>query len=412
MSGLRRGLLTDTLFIPGKATGPVTKGSVRPNSRLLNILIGISGGDRGTNASGDVLTHTSDGRPINDLWNEFQASLEFYNEKRQRLLDLLSFSVSGPTENVPVFSGEEEFQRASEFGEPTGIRSGMTTHQLGFDFTWFDLAIRYTWMYLAEASAAQVQSLNAMALDADTRLQFRKVMEAIFRNVGRTGIVNNQSINVSPFYNGDGLVPPPWKNFTHDGTHNHYLTSGAATVDSGDLDAIISHLRHHGYGDTEGADITILANDQEIATMRGFRVASGDSYDFVPPTGIQYPRYVTPNSEVADGRPPETYQGFQVAGQYGPALVLEESYIPASYMFGFATGGGNQATNPVGIREHVQPGLRGLRLVKGRDNDYPLIDSFYQRGFGTGVRHRGAGVVMQVTVAGAYSIPNAYSTVA
>lgn len=405
-------LMTNTLFIPGRATGSVTKGNVRPNMRALNMFAGIAGGAQGTNAGGDVLTHTNDGRPLGDLWNEFQASLEFYNQKRQSLIDLLSFGVTNPVEQVPVFSGEEEFQRASEFGEPTGLRSGMATQELGYDFQWYDLAIRYTWMYLAEATSAQVESLNAMALDADTRLQFRKVMEAIFRNVGRNGSVNNQAVTVSPFYNGDGVVPPKWKNFTHDGTHSHYLTSGAVTVDSGDLDAMITHLKHHGYGDTAGAQMILMANDQEIATMRGFRVANGDAYDFVPPTGIQYPRFVTPSSEVADGRPPETFQGFTVAGQYGPLLVLEESYIPAGYLFAFATGGENQATNPVGIREHTQPGLRGLRLVKGRDNDYPLIDSFYQRGFGTGIRHRGAGVVMQITTNGAYTIPADYQTVA
>jgi hypothetical protein len=50
-----------------------------------------------------------------------------------------------------------------------------------------------------------------------------------------------------------------------------------------------------------------------------------------------------------------------------------------------------------------------LRLVKGRTPDYPLIDSFYNRGFGTGIRHRGAGVVMQITASGTYTIPAAYA---
>ena len=52
--------------------------------------------------------------------------------------------------------------------------------------------------------------------------------------------------------------------------------------------------------------------------------------------------------------------------------------------------------------------LRGLRLVKGPDRDYPLTDSFYLHGFGTGIRHRGAGVVMQITASGSYTTPAAY----
>jgi hypothetical protein len=100
--------------------------------------------------------------------------------------------------------------------------------------------------------------------------------------------------------------------------------------------------------------------------------------------------------------------GLNVSGRYGSWLIVQDDYVPPGYMVGFATGGENQATNPVGIREHQNAGLRGLRLVKGRDNDYPLVDSFYQRGFGTGVRHRGAGLVMQVTASASYTIPTDY----
>ena len=112
---------------------------------------------------------------------------------------------------------------------------------------------------------------------------------------------------------------------------------------------------------------------------------------------------------IPQGTPmPGTVNGLTVVGRYGSWLIVEEDYIPVGYMVGFATGGELNATNPVGIREHQNASLRGLRLVKGREPDYPLIDSFYNRGFGTGVRHRGAGVVMQVTAAGAYTIPAAY----
>ena len=66
------------------------------------------------------------------------------------------------------------------------------------------------------------------------------------------------------------------------------------------------------------------------------------------------------------------------------------------------------ASNPVGFRQHSNASLRGLRLLSGAQHDYPLVDSFYQRGFGTGVRHRGAGVVMQIT-AGAFAVPAAFA---
>lgn len=415
MKTLSKARARDMILLP--------KGSVGARSIGGNRLVDISklgffpqqaGGADGTNASGDVLVQTADGVNLNDLWNEFQASLDYYNEKRQNLIDMLSFGVTQNVERVPIPGGENKFERASEFGEPVGIRTAVNFQSLGYDFDWFDLAIRFTWMFLADAEASQVQSLNGSAMNADTQLLFRKVMEAVFRNVQRSGEVQGEAVNVFPFYNGDGWTPPRFKNFEHDGTHNHFLASGAATVDSGDLDAIIDHLKHHGYGDTPGtAQILILANSQEISTIRSFRVANGDSYDFIPPQGTTWPRYLTAdNPEIQGGQPAQEVGGIEVAGQYGPAIILEESYIPASYLVGFATGGTESPANPVGIREHRNTGLRGLRLVKGRDNDYPLIDSFYQRGFGTGVRHRGNGVVMEITTNADYSIPAEYQTVA
>lgn len=372
-----------------------------------------AGGARGTNTSGDVLTQTVDGVSLNDLWNEYQASLEYWNQRRQALVDLLTFSVTQPIEKVGIPGGEEDFERASEFGEPVGIRTKMAYQFLGYDFAWYDLAIRYTWMFLAESQADQVNALNGAAMAADNRLVFRKVMESVFRNVTRNGMVQDREVTVYPFYNGDGWVPPRFKNYTYDGTETHYLTSGAATLGYEDVDVMIAKLRNKGYGDTPGAaQIMILANDAEIAQMKPWRIRDGASYDFVPPSDTSFPRFLVPADEQQNGGPPSQVAGFEVAGQYGPALVLRESYIPSGYVFAFATGGTNMSDNPIGIREHINTGLRGLRLVKGRDSDYPLIDSFYQRGFGTGVRHRGNGVVMQVTANATYTVPAEYADVA
>lgn len=60
--------------------------------------------------------------------------------------------------------------------------------------------------------------------------------------------------------------------------------------------------------------------------------------------------------------------------------------------------------NPVGFRQHANPAYQGLRHIPGH-GPYPLQDSFYARGFGTGTRHRGAAVVMQVTTNANYTPP-------
>lgn len=404
-------LITNTrqdLILPNYAVAQAAKkGMDRIELESLGIMPALSGADHGTNTAGDVLTQTADGRDLNAIWSEFQATLGFHNERRQRLIDMLTFPVTNPIEEVPQITGDD-FEEASEFGEPKGIRGG-SYFQMGYDFKWYDLAIRYTWMYLAEASAAQVESLNNMALEADNRMIFKVVMRSVFNNANRTSTIRNQAISVYPFYNADGTVPPDYKSNTFAGTHTHFLTSGAATVDSGDLDDMEEHLVHHGYGKQGGAQLILLTNRAQLNTIRTFRVASGDSHDFIPAPS-QAPFLLPANTGgVANGQPPAQVNGMPVAGQYGPWLVVEEDYVPTGYMFGFATGGEQQATNPIGFRQHQNAGLRGLRLVKGRDNDYPLIDSFYNRGFGTGVRHRGAGIVMQVTANAAYTVPAEYA---
>jgi len=69
-----------------------------------------------------------------------------------------------------------------------------------------------------------------------------------------------------------------------------------------------------------------------------------------------------------------------------------------------ATGGLDSDMNPVGFRHHVNPAYQGLRHIPG-NGPYPLVESFFARGFGVGVRHRGAAVVMQVTASSTYTPP-------
>lgn len=390
---------------PDSDAGPLITPTMREFMRM-GIIPSISGGARGYNTAGDVLTQTVDGRSLSDIWTEFQQVLGIHNTFRQRLIDLLSFNVSAPIEDVPQITGDD-FEEASEFGVPKSIRGG-DYFSMGYDFKWYDLRIAYTWQYLAEATTGQVESLNNMALEADNRLVFNKVLRAVFNNVTRMATIRNTGVNVYPFYNGDTTIPPTFKTYVHGAPHQHYLTSGGATVDSGDLDEMETHLKHHGYGASMGSQLVLLCNSQQVNTIRSFRVSTNASYDFIPAQGSPPGYYPANAGGIQGSQPPSDFQGLTVAGRYGNWLIIEEDFVPVGYLFGFATGGLLNATNPVGIRQHANTGLQGLRLIKGSDNDYPLVDSYYNHGFGTGVRHRGAGVVMQIKVAAGFDIPAAY----
>jgi len=368
---------------------------------------GLRGREEGYNERGDVITETTDGFPLNRMWDEFQKVIRVWNAQRDALTNLLTFNVTALVEGVR-YPTEGNFQEATEFGVPTGIRLG-PSFRMGYDFRWWDLAVRYTWMFLAEATQEQVSALNNEALEADNRLLFTKIMARVFSNVTNVADIDGESVNVYGFYNGDTQVPPKWKTTTFTSGHDHFLTSGATVVDSGDLDDMIVHMTHHGYTAQRGYRLVVMVNEQEADTIQDFSRANGDKFDFIPNPNYTGGGIILPANGGIIGAPAiANLPGLITIGTYGTASIVMEEYIPAGYMLGFATGGENNLGNPVGIRQHEKASLRGLKLVKGADNDYPLIDSYYLHGFGTGVRHRGAGVVMQIATDPTYDIPTDY----
>jgi hypothetical protein len=392
-------LTIDGLAVSNKAKA----GMALVNLRNLGIWPTLVGAEGGYNAAGDILTQTVDGFDLNNIWDEFQASVALLNANRQVVVDLLTFPVTNLIDRVAQVS-TTNFEKASEYGEPRGARPSGAYFNLGYDFEWYDLSARFTWKFLAEAPSSQVTAINAMALEADNRLVFNKVMDALYNPANRVADINGQDVNVYALYNNDGTVPPTYKSNTFDGTHTHYLASGATAVVSGDLDDMYEHLRHHGYSAENGVTHVLFVNSSEAKLIRKFRVADGDTFDFIPATG--QPAQFLDSTVILFGgtQPSSSYRGLNVIGKYGYMLVVEDDTFPPGYMALIGSGGAANLNNPVGLREHLNTSLRGLRLVKGPNPDYPLIDSFYQRGFGTGIRQRGGAVVMKIT-AGSYSAP-------
>lgn len=381
--------------------------------RELEIFNKISGADGGYHTEQDALvTQTTDGVDLNALWAEFQQTLEIFNERRNALVSILTYDVTDLIERVPQVTGAE-FEEASEFGVPKAVRLAQSFLSLGYDFRDYDIATRFTWKYLRDHDARAVQAVHTAILEADNRLMFRRVMEAVFDNRNRNAEITGENIPVYPLYNNDGTVPPPYKGSTFDSTHDHYLVTNAALLDPGDLEDMVALIAEHGYGQTEtGAQYVLLANKNETKEIRKFKagVATNGTvanYDFIP--SANSPTLIVPNATGLLGNvPPPTWNGLKVIGSYMDVLIIEEDYIPPFYLFMFATGGTQNLQNLVGLRQHVNPAYRGLRLLQGNQQGYPLVESFYSRSFGTGVRQRGGAVVAQVKASGTYDIPPQY----
>lgn len=364
----------------------------------------------GFNSSADLLTQTVDGRDLNDLWADYQASLTQWNDDRNRLINFLSFPVTNPIEYVPVIGADgADFEEASEYGVPKGYRPANTEYSFGYDFKWYDIGSRFTWMFLAEAPVSQVDAVQNQSMEADNRLVYTRIMRRVFNPTNNMASIRGNPYNVYTFYNGAGEAPPNYKSNVFAANHTHFLKSNAAAIDPGDLEDHLEHLVHHGYDTTRGYKLVTMMNRTESEIVRLFRSGvNGATYDFIPALGtpalllpVNVRLLPTENAQIA----PTAVPGFKVVGTYGPLIIVEEDNIPTKYMTTFATGGPDSIQNPVGFREHTNAALRGMRLVKGRTADYPLIDSYYVRGFGTGVRHRGAGVVTQIGVGTVYAPP-------
>lgn len=383
----------------------------------------FAGGARGYHAQSDILKTTADNVDLNQLWDEYQETLNLWNQQRSTLINFLSYNVTVSAEQIFQGGDLATFQKATEFGEPVGYRPAGEAKFLGYTFDWYDLAARFTWMFLADAPETQVSQTNNMALEADNRLVFLEVMKTLFNNGRRT---NKEGNVVFPFYSGvtTGDMPddpPDYKNVAFANGHNHFFTTNNATLTAAHVESLQNSITEHGYSQTEGYALVLMVNEAQGNVIRNWRslanggvagsATGGGLYDFVPAQGTAsflLPTTLRTDQEGAT-RPPSSIQGLTVIGSYGQFLIVQEGYIPAGYLVAFATGGPENIRNPIAVREHAQASLRGLRLVKGRDPDYPLIDSFYNHGLGTGIRYRGAGAILQVKVGTTYDIPPAYA---
>ncbi|WP_336881594.1 hypothetical protein [Rhodococcus globerulus] len=365
-----------------------------------------SGGDGGYSSQGDVLVNqTADGVDLASIWNEVATAMSLYNRQRSALASLISYSTTNVGDAIPQQVAAENFEEASEYGEPEGIHSNPDALLLGYDFKDYDLASRMTWKFLRAASAEQVKASINSALEADNRKVTGTVLRRLFNP---TQGLNEHGHRVFGLWNGtDGMTPPPHAGRTFLASNSHYLASGNAVVDPGDLVDAINQVRSKGFGTSGNTRLIVLCNPaeaEEISTFRAGIETNGvvSKFDFIPSASA--PAYLTTENIVGQVAPAE-FGGLEVSGSYGPVWIIPSYFVPQGYLAVVATGGPNSSLNPVAFRQHVNPAYQGLRLLAGRDQRYPLQDSFFQRSFGCGVRYRSAACVVQVTAGTTYTAP-------
>jgi hypothetical protein len=186
------------------------------------------------------------------------------------------------------------------------------------------------------------------------------------------------------------------------------LVSQGAEVDSGDLEHLIRIVGEHGYGSEPGSQLICLVNPAEAEIIAGFRAGETNNntavarHDYIPSQGS--PAYLQPENIVGQIAPAK-FNGLKVNGSYGPLFVIQSDFVPEKYVSVFATYGPNSIQNVIGVRQHPNTTYQGLRQIPGARDSHPLLDSYFQRSFGTGVRRRGQAAVCQIKETGSYEIP-------
>jgi hypothetical protein len=126
-------------------------------------------------------------------------------------------------------------------------------------------------------------------------------------------------------------------------------------------------------------------------------------WDFIPAQNAP-PYIITDGGQLVGTPPPGEIHGLPSVGVYGPVTVVEQNVLPPGFFVVVATSGPNATSNAVGVRELL--GYEGLRQIPCNQHRYPLQESFYTRGFGSGVRFRSAAVVFQISDDSEYEPPD------
>jgi len=354
-----------------------------------------------------AVRNTSDGVDINVIWGEVAALLQAWNSESNAVVSLLSFQTTDPASLVAQSLQVESMQESSEFGVPKAVALPPAWLKCGNTFRDYDVASRLSYRFIRDSTAEAVRGQITRLFESDAQLTNGLVLNRLFSPVEQANEWQHRCFGL---YNGtDGIIPPSFMGHTYTATHSHYWASGAADLDSADLEDAYKDIQSHGYGVQPGSQLLVLCHQDEGEAIASWRAgvesrAGGPKarFDFVPSDG--HPPILTSESIVGQA-PPTEYGGLRVQGAYGPGWVIQSPVVPSGYVVVLASGGPNSTANPVAFRHHANANYQGLQLMPGPIPGYPLQETFAVRGCGVGTRHRGAAVAIQVTTGATYTAP-------
>lgn len=322
---------------------------------------------------------TVDGQPISEIWDDLQMKLAAFNRQSSSVISLFSGDPTVASQTQTAVYATRGFEQATEYGRPRNIALQYITRAIPIDH--YDLGFGYTQKFIDKAKGREVQAVQDTAINGWWNLQLNGVLDSIYNNAP---VADPDGVVGTTLYNADE-TPPAYKRWTHTGSHSHFLADAGAFTQTLAL-SMEEHLVHHGFGDF-GETLYLLVHRDDMTLVRAFA-------DFVPaPSASQ--KMITTGPTVGASPSGSALSVFSVEGYLGKMNVVEMNDIPSGYPMAFATGGSFAQQNVVRLRVHENPSARGLRLIEGPRQRYPLYDAVYDGYFGSAVAQRGAAVVMR-----------------
>jgi len=206
-----------------------------------------------------------------------------------------------------------------------------------------------------------------------------------FLQVMLSGADAQSSNSLYSFYNGQYAseekitAPPQYQQQTFSSAHTHYFakSGGLASTDFTDIKQTIREHGHKG-------NIVAFLNSTAVQALE-------DLAAFTSASIIRSPI----SDQVA-------VQGFNDVFQIWGITFHSTEMMPNGYIL-FCETAQAETGRPLIMFEPAN--MRGLRMHPGPMNDYPLIESFWDRWMGVKVFQRGAGAVLYYGVSGTYATP-------
>ena len=319
------------------------------------------------------------------------ASLAEHNRQMAALLGLFATRLTDYQLGYKSASARR-LQPLDEQGRARPTKSGALT-TVAFPLQSGGDAFGQTFVARAKQTVQEVNDELANMLTGDMRWMRDHLLASLFSNVAWTWLDEQYgSLTIQPLANGDATLYQILNGADAGATDTHYLADSNSIADAHNpYPTIYTELSQHP--ENAGPYIALIPTDLVATTeaLTGF-------YE-KPMPELTAGSGVTQLTATLGMAVPGT-----VIGWAGGMWIVEWDSLPSTYIVAVAGGAPVKA---LGLREDLEPELRGFQRVAERD-DHPYYESQYLRRAGFGGYNRVGAVCMRIGN-GSYSIPVGYS---